>query len=133
MDIAGGTNYQDFGTSQLLSVPYALHANNASTSDYSFSPTFPNGFQNITPITFELHESAPYTVPAGKILYILNIFLSSGSILVNGIALGSGSYGRHNPDKTGYLLNQPILVDEGEIVSFSGTYSGAFNGFLIDK
>ena len=28
-DVAGATNYQDFGTTQLVSVPYALHAKTA--------------------------------------------------------------------------------------------------------
>ncbi len=74
MDIAGGTNYQDFGTSQLLSVPYALHANTASSAEYSFSPSFPSGFQNITPITVHINSDTPYTVPSGKLLYILNLY-----------------------------------------------------------
>jgi hypothetical protein len=39
MDLAGGTNYQTMGTSQLLSVPYALHAGNASV----VGPTGPIG------------------------------------------------------------------------------------------
>ncbi len=34
MDVAGGTTYEEYGTSQLLSVPYALHA---QTADNSFS------------------------------------------------------------------------------------------------
>lgn len=29
LDVAGGTNYQDFGTSQLVSVPYVMHAKTA--------------------------------------------------------------------------------------------------------
>lgn len=32
MDIAGGTNYENMGTSQLLSVPYALHSGTTSDS-----------------------------------------------------------------------------------------------------
>jgi uncharacterized protein (TIGR02145 family) len=34
MDPAGGTTFQDMGTSQLLSVPYALHAKDAATKAY---------------------------------------------------------------------------------------------------
>lgn len=34
MDPAGGTAYQELGTSQMLSVPYALHANTANTSNF---------------------------------------------------------------------------------------------------
>ena len=36
-DLTGGTSYSSFGTSQLLSVPYALHANTSGT------PILPNG------------------------------------------------------------------------------------------
>jgi hypothetical protein len=35
LDPAGGTAYQDMGTSQLLSVPYALHAKTAETISYT--------------------------------------------------------------------------------------------------
>jgi hypothetical protein len=35
LDPAGGTSYQDMGTSQLLSVPYALHAKTAETVNYT--------------------------------------------------------------------------------------------------
>ncbi len=33
MDITGGTTYDEYGTSQLLSVPYALHAKTAESTD----------------------------------------------------------------------------------------------------
>tara|TARA_B110000211_G_scaffold227074_1_gene281448 strand:- start:27 stop:1103 length:1077 start_codon:yes stop_codon:yes gene_type:complete len=37
IDIAGGSNYVEMGTTQFLSVPYALHANSADTADYAKS------------------------------------------------------------------------------------------------
>ena len=41
LDPAGGTSYTEMGTSQLLSVPYALYAKTAETSDYTESdPVF---------------------------------------------------------------------------------------------
>lgn len=52
MLIAGGTSYEDFGTSQLLSVPYALHAKTAANTfsgnynDLSDAPTNLSKFTN---------------------------------------------------------------------------------------
>ena len=40
-DPTGGSNYTIVGTSQLLSVPYALHAINASTADYNTLTNLP--------------------------------------------------------------------------------------------
>jgi hypothetical protein len=35
VDVTGGNTFADMGTTQLLSVPYALHANNSDTASYS--------------------------------------------------------------------------------------------------
>lgn len=39
IDVTGGTNYVDLGTTQLISVPYALHANKADTAAYAVATT----------------------------------------------------------------------------------------------
>jgi len=41
MDITGGTTYEEYGTSQLLSVPYALHAKTAETFTGTITETDP--------------------------------------------------------------------------------------------
>ena len=41
MDITGGTAYEEYGTSQLLSVPYALHAKTAETFTGTITETDP--------------------------------------------------------------------------------------------
>jgi len=41
MDITGGTTYEEYGTSQLLSVPYALHAKTAETVTGGIAETDP--------------------------------------------------------------------------------------------
>ena len=46
IDIAGGTNYTITGTSQLLSVPYALHAKTAESVTTSYFDQFINIFEN---------------------------------------------------------------------------------------
>lgn len=54
MDINGGTSYTEFGTSQLLSVPYALHAKTAGNtfsgaySDLSGAPTILTALSELT-------------------------------------------------------------------------------------
>ncbi len=68
IDITGGTNYLVMGTSQFMSVPYALYANEASNAGLgAASFTMPDGFDSITPVTILANTN--YTVPAGKNLY----------------------------------------------------------------
>jgi len=43
MDPTGGTSYVNMGTSQLLSVPYAIYANSTGTAGGSTGPTGPTG------------------------------------------------------------------------------------------
>jgi opacity protein-like surface antigen len=138
MDITGGTSYHDFGTSQLLSVPYALFANNAATSNYSFSPSYPNGFHNITPITFTVSAETPYTVPNGKILYILNVFMVYlgtwyGELLINNMQILSGNFNEIRSDRYSLVLSLPIIVGENDIVSVSYNTKYTVNGYLVDK
>jgi len=46
MDVTGGTNYQLMGTSQLLSVPYAIYAQNASNGSSQWNSTTGGIFYN---------------------------------------------------------------------------------------
>lgn len=140
MDISGGTSYQYFGTSQLLSVPYSLYshhadsANFAYTSQDSFNPSYPDGFQNITPITFEVNNSTTYTVPDGKHLYILNIFGDSGPVnklFLNGLKIAAGAF-NNTFDNTSQHLSQPIIANAGDVFSTSHTMYWTINGYLID-
>ena len=48
LDIAGGNNYQLMGTSQLLSVPYALHAQRADTALNDGDPNPTNELQQLS-------------------------------------------------------------------------------------
>ena len=66
-DPTGGTNYTITGTSQLLSVPYALYAGKANQS---FDLVYPDGFDNAE--TIMIDTNATYKVPQGKNLYIQN-------------------------------------------------------------
>lgn len=69
MDVTGGSNYLTMGTTQLLSVPYALYAKSAGTLNnnnliYNFD--YPDGL-NGEPIIIQFNQ--PFTVPPGKNLY----------------------------------------------------------------
>jgi hypothetical protein len=65
------------GTSQFMSVPYALYANAGGLGSPSF--TNPDGFNNVT--TVVLDDSVNYTVPAGKNLYIPS---AMGGVVIDG-------------------------------------------------
>lgn len=67
MDENGGDSYKDMGTTQLLSVPFALYAANAPSG---FNLNYPDGFENLVSVAQEINKSKSYTVPAGKNLYI---------------------------------------------------------------
>jgi hypothetical protein len=66
-----------------------------------------------------------YTVPVGKRLYILSI-RATGVVDVNGYEVGAYlSY-----DTSSSQLSQPIILDEGDVISSSG---GGFSGILVDE
>lgn len=64
-DPTGGTNYIDMGTTQLLSVPYALYAK--AVIDDFFDPKYPDGINGETVMI-----TGTYSVPTGKNLIITN-------------------------------------------------------------
>ncbi len=71
LDANGGTNYSLIGTSQLLSVPYALYAEKAGRANSS-TLAVPHGTDNIIPVIDSISSdlSRVYSVPLGKTLYI---------------------------------------------------------------
>jgi hypothetical protein len=62
-DQNGGGSFQVMGTSQLLSVPYALHAKTVSEH---FDPQYPDGYNGMSIFI----NNATYTVPVGKTLVL---------------------------------------------------------------
>lgn len=61
MDISGGTNYVDMGTSQLLSVPYSIHSSKADTAEAAYFAEQSN-----------LAESAGFAEQAGQANFATN-------------------------------------------------------------
>jgi hypothetical protein len=116
-DFSGGTTYTDMGTSQLLSVPYALYAK------YSGVPLLPNG------------ENAGNTVYWDGSNWITN----SSNIYNNGGFIGIGTsapvqkldiIGQVNiPTDSAYMINnRPALSTKGVANLLLGFNAGTQNG-----
>jgi hypothetical protein len=84
LDENGGVNYFYVGTTQLLSVPYALYAKNAGNvinNTASDDLLFPDGINGQPVIIF---PDSSYTVPSGKTLYITWGTTGSNEFLISG-------------------------------------------------
>jgi hypothetical protein len=112
-DPTGGTSYTITGTSQLLSVPYALHAKTAENvigGNYN-SLKYPQG-TNGDYVAIQ----GNYNVPAGKTLYITTI--TSDEYLVGSVNYDAGY--PVFPASTLISVKQPF-------------YGGHFTGILVDS
>ena len=137
MDATGGTNYAMIGTTQMMSVPYALYAKSAGIDSTMLANMigssgggmgggcdwrFPDGLDG-DPIIFTGYSN-DYTVPAGKTLYITVPYVPSyADISIDGIYLGAGL------NTNGQAVHNPIVANEGQIVGGGGN----FYGFLFDN
>ena len=77
MDANGGSNFLTMGTTQLLSVPYAMHAKTAdfiTNNNSIFNWDYPDGLIG-EPVILNVNQT--YTVPIGKNLYGLNNGINS--------------------------------------------------------
>ena len=150
MDVNGGTNYSHMGTNQMMSVPYALYAENANidydsistllSNDSTFittvsggigggcNPNFPDGYNNLDPISWSLISSNSYTVPSGKNLYIVSA-TGNGSygIFVNGLEI---HYGNELNDENFLIFEEGDVLTNG---ANGSSYYLNFNGYLVDK
>ncbi len=132
MDVNGGTNYSLMGTNQMMSVPYALYAENAninydsiatilsndssfmisaSSGGFGFDIKFPEGLDG-EPI----FGVTPYTVPTGKRLVLLS---TDNNISVNGFTLPDVNYGE-------------VVMLKGSDVLYGPNGPTDFNGILIE-
>jgi hypothetical protein len=131
-DITGGSNYTLIATSQLLSVPYALYAENSGgMSDYAiFEEQYPSG--NIPLLNSGLGTYIANIHPMNTI-----ISQKGNSILLNNfsgtITLSPGNYRVEisSPLESGYYQNS-YLAFTGTLnnVIYSHLYKYPNNGFL---
>ncbi len=112
IDINGGTNYVLIGSSQFMSVSYALYANKTNPVTSSFQ--HPDGLENITPVL--LDRTVPYTVPAGK-----NLYMTRGSATIDTFGLIDWVL------TPGAKMYNFLGASEGTVVKFTGM------AFLVDK
>ena len=75
IELSTGANFVAMGTTQLLSVPYALYANSSGNSQATnnSNPFLPQGVPNNAETIIITNQA--YTVPSGKNLYLINMGL----------------------------------------------------------
>jgi uncharacterized protein (TIGR02145 family) len=139
MDATGGTNYAMIGTTQMMSVPYALYAKSAGIDSTMLANmigssgggmggggcnfNYPDGLDG-DPIIFSGYYN-DYTVPTGKTLYITTPYVTSNwEISIDGIDIGSSLN-----NNTGQAVHNAIVANEGQIVGGEGN----FHGLLFDN
>ena len=88
IELNTGSGYVAMGTTQLLSVPFALYANTAGNSQATnnSNPFLPQGIPNNAETKIITNQT--YTVPSGKNLYLINMgldWLSNEYLNVNSI------------------------------------------------
>tara|TARA_B110000240_G_scaffold5663_1_gene6312 strand:+ start:647 stop:2092 length:1446 start_codon:yes stop_codon:yes gene_type:complete len=124
MDATGGTNYAMIGTTQMMSVPYALYAKSAGIDSTMLANMigssgggmgggcdwqFPEGI-NGDPVVIDFLATSGYTVPSGKNLYITTSYYSNGSttyITINGNTIvQAGNFGT------------PVIAKSGDVVHY---------------
>ena len=132
IDTSGGSDYSMVGTTQMMSVPYALYAKNADIdpemltnmlssigggSGGGCSLHYPEGVEGEA-INGQVSSDNPYIVPDGKKLYVL-------------------SWYSDNPAIDGYITNTPqgipIILNPGESLTSSALNLTSFSGLLIDS
>ncbi|MFN5345998.1 MAG: hypothetical protein ACK44N_00430 [Bacteroidota bacterium] len=120
MDASGGTNFLIMGTTQLLSVPYALYSKTSMKGSVIQSKQYPDGFEGMTVI---LPATGTYTVPTGKYL----------------IATGTkpdylGFNGNFGMAVAGQIIGSDIsYIDENIVITILGGGFTTIAAQLIDK
>lgn len=96
LDENGGTNYTNLGSSQLLSVPYALHA---ATSDDAFSGAYNDlsGKPALAPVALsgsytDLTNKPSSDVPSGVVMDYAGSVAPPGYLMCNGQAISRTTY-----------------------------------------
>ncbi|MFZ4413647.1 MAG: hypothetical protein ACOYOV_11225 [Bacteroidales bacterium] len=115
---------------------YPIIAGGNDTVNFSTPSTYSliNGFlinKTIIPLTITNLNSNPFTVPAGKILIILNVYSGiSDDLKINNKLILSGSYNSAQPATQGnYILKIPLFLKQNDIIS-SSTNNLVINGYL---
>jgi len=97
------------------------------------NPKYPDGLAGQVPVIQRVSQSSPYTVPAGKNLYITNVAGSSQKCGMFELSCHLTATGATNLLDASYVLQiNPILVGPGTVVaSTSSAITFDINGFLV--
>jgi hypothetical protein len=148
LDPAGGTAYQNMGTSQLLSVPYALHAKTAETISYTetdpvFTASPASGITsgNITnwntaygwgnhaglyrpvswvPAWLDI-PGKPTTVAGYGITDAMTTLHPANAITNTNISTWNTAYNWGNHANAGYLTNNQNIILSGDVTGIGAT------------
>jgi uncharacterized protein (TIGR02145 family) len=134
MDASGGTNYAMIGTTQMMSVPYALYAKSAGIDSTMLANMigssgggmgggcdilFPDGLEGFA-VTQEVNLSTAYVVPTGKRLYVVS--WRNDNPVIDGITVS-------------FVAGAPLILNAGESLTsgISSILWSSFNGYLVDQ
>ena len=122
------------GYSNTLSQPILVKSNSILSSTSSHCGV--NGFlvnESVDVINLDVISSTPYSVPIGKTLYITNLYMSAGNIMIDNLRIAT--YGWNSNNGYSHTLSQPILVKSNSILSTQSATSNQvqINGYLVDE
>jgi ABC-type uncharacterized transport system auxiliary subunit len=132
MDAAGGTNYVLVGTTQLLSVPYALVAGKIANTSGAISFANSNGNGNI--VVYSNSEARSYNGTSWSSAYALNGTIIGAVASNNNIVVYSNSEARsYNGTSwsSAYTLSGSIIgavASNNTIVVYSNSEARSYNG-----
>ena len=132
MDATGGTNYTMIGTTQMMSVPYALYAKSAGIDSAMLTNMigsiggggsncnlyYPDGLANTELVSeyISYGQGDSYTVPTGKNLYVG----AHNGLYINGTEFATVS-------------NNHVIVGSGDVITANVNFSPLhLDGFLVD-
>ncbi len=150
LDPAGGTNYTSMGTSQLLSVPYALSSKTASDMELNDLTDVQGSPNNGQVLSWNGSNWGPATPAGGSSLWTLNggdVIRTSGNVGINNTsfaplftftvtgdtsaAMAIGAQGSFNQPKSGRLVfTEDVLYTSGTC-GFEWQMNGATNRLVM--
>jgi uncharacterized protein (TIGR02145 family) len=132
IDLLGGTNYTQSGTSQLLSVPYALHAKTAETAENAKTAENLSVVNGLPGQQLKIDEQGvpKWTGEAFPIVSTVSISsVSATSVIVN---INISSDGGKSVSSRGVVFNTSINPTISNSKKMSGSGTGSFSITLTD-
>ena len=141
LDVTGSTDYVEFGTSQLLSVPYAMYAGNAENSDDADAdPTNELQVLSISNDTIYLSESNFVKLPVASVPQEFSVsefgdtlYLSNGNhIIIPSASISNYNYAKYGIYSYNYYGNLNTKTSDYNIVFAPYSGDGDFIFTKID-